>query len=126
MVLTYQDRAVRYRQLLKLLGTKEFGTPFSNLRNLERLGVTVHVETGSLEFLYAFLCDNVPIIASVQTSEFPHWNEASDHAVVVVGMNDSYLFINDPAFDTAPILVPHGDFDLAWLAQEELCGIIRV
>ena len=86
----------------------------------------VTIANGSLRQLYMLLSENVPIIVSVQTSEFPHWAEASEHAVVVVGMNRDHVFINDPAFDIAPILVPHGDFDLAWLAQEELYGVIRV
>lgn len=125
MVLTYLQRPVRYRQLLRTLGTKDFGTPFSNLRQLAQLGVTVTVAAGTLELLYTQLCEGVPSIVSVQTADFPHWENATEHAVVVVGMDRQYMFINDPAFDVAPILVPVGDFDLAWLAQEELYGVIR-
>lgn len=34
-------------------------------------------------------------------------------------MDHEYVYVNDPSFDIAPILVPIGDFDLAWLAMDE-------
>jgi ABC-type bacteriocin/lantibiotic exporter with double-glycine peptidase domain len=124
MVLSHLGHSVRYRQIIRLLGTQEFGTPFSNLRHLERLGVTVAVRPGNMQQLYTWLTENVPCIVSVQTAELPHWSHRSEHAVVVTGMNSQYVYVNDPAFDIAPILVPLGDFDLAWLAQAELCAVI--
>jgi ABC-type bacteriocin/lantibiotic exporter with double-glycine peptidase domain len=126
MALTHLGYAVRYRQIMRLLGTQAHGTPFSNLRNLTQLGVTVTVRTGDFSQIYASLTQNLPCIASVQTAELPHWSRRSEHAVVVTGMDSQYIYVNDPAFDIAPILVPYGDFDLAWLAQEELYAVIKL
>jgi len=125
MVLTYLGRSLRYRQVIRLLDTQEYGTPFSNLRYLDRLGVTTTVRSGDFRQLYQALTQNLPCIASVQTAELPYWHRRSEHAVVVTGMDSHYIYVNDPAFDIAPILVPHGDFDLAWLAQEELYAVIK-
>lgn len=125
MALTHIGHSVRYRQIIRLLGTQKHGTPFSNLRSLARLGVTVTVRPENFRQLYEALTQNLPCIASVQTAELPHWNRRSEHAVVIAGMDNQYVFVHDPAFDIAPILVPHGDFDLAWLAQEELYAVIK-
>jgi ABC-type bacteriocin/lantibiotic exporter with double-glycine peptidase domain len=125
MVLSYLGHSVRYRQVIRLLGTQEHGTPFSNLHSLARLGVTVTVRPGNFSQLHDALAQKLPCIASVQTAELPHWNRRSEHAVVIAGIDSQYIFVNDPAFDIAPILVPHGDFDLAWLAQEELYAVVK-
>lgn len=124
MALAYIGRTVRYRRLLRILGTQDHGTPFSNLRRLNQLGVTVVVGTGDFDQLYTYLTQNRPCIVSVQTAELPHWNRRSEHAVIVVGMDSAYVYLNDPAFEIAPILVPHGDLDLAWLAQGELYAVV--
>jgi predicted double-glycine peptidase len=46
------------------------------------------------------------------------------HAVVVVGLDDSSVYLNDPAMDYGPIRVSIGDFDLAWFNQEERYGVL--
>jgi predicted double-glycine peptidase len=65
-----------------------------------------------------------PVIVPLRTGELPHWSENIDHAVVVVGMDEHSVYLNDPAFATAPIQVPHGDFDLAWLEREEYYAVL--
>lgn len=119
MVLAHMGYAVRYGRLMRMLNTSDIGTPFSNLRSLSRLGVVVTVASGTLDLLYEHLCQNQPCIVPVQTVELPHWPHGTEHAVVVVGMDQEYVYMNDPSFDIAPILVPIGDFDLAWLAMDE-------
>jgi uncharacterized protein YvpB len=56
----------------------------------------------------------------VQTIELPYWSEPTDHALVVTGLDKTSIYLNDPAFANAPIQVPHGDFDLAWLERDEM------
>ncbi len=51
-----------------------------------------------------------------------HW--PCNHAVVVTGLDDDYIYLNDPAFTNAPIQVRRGDFDLAWLAQDEYYALL--
>lgn len=119
MVLMYLGRSVRYGRLLRLLGTQDHGTPFSNLRHLDQLGVRVTIASGNFEQLAYHLSHNRPCIATVQTADLPHWARQTDHAVVVVGIDSQYIYLNDPAFEIAPIIVPRGEFDLAWLAKDE-------
>ena len=124
MIMMYYNQTVRYRRLLRVLGTQEYGTPFSNLRRLNEFGYAVEITNGTLEQLYLQLLQRRPTISSVQTSQLPYWPRASEHAVAIVGMDDRYVYVNDPVLDNGPTPVPLGDFDLAWLEQDELCAVI--
>ncbi|MCB0110491.1 MAG: C39 family peptidase [Caldilineaceae bacterium] len=127
MILSYYERRVRFWRLRRLLATKSFGTPFSNLQQLESGGVKVTLETrGDLSVLHRYLVQNIPCIASVQTEHLPYWTYNTLHAVVVVGIDSSQIYLNDPELPEAPVAVPLGDFDLAWLAQDERYAVLQV
>jgi uncharacterized protein YvpB len=126
MICRYWGSAVLYPDLIARLGTTpDVGTPFPNLRRLTRYGFHVQIEAGTLAGLYRLLQSGQPVVVAVQTGELPYWeNEWSQHAVVVVGMTESTILLNDPAVQPAPIGVSLGDFDLAWLAQGEAFAVI--
>lgn len=65
-------------------------------------------------------------VAFVKTGELPYWDEDCDHAVVVAGLDDEVVYLNDPAFPDAPVQVPRGDFDLAWLGRDEFFAALVV
>jgi len=67
-----------------------------------------------------------PCIAFVKTGELPYWKRSVDHAVVVAGIDDGYVYLNDPDLPTAPISVSLGDFDLAWLEHDEMYAVLTV
>ncbi len=127
MVCQYHKISVRYERLVKLLAIQSgVGTAFSNIEQLDRLPISiVHNTGGQLSQLYDLLGEGWPIITSVQTGELPHWSGHNTlHAVVVVGMGPEHVFLNDPGFPSAPMRVPIGDFDLAWLTQDERYAIL--
>jgi ABC-type bacteriocin/lantibiotic exporter with double-glycine peptidase domain len=126
MALTHLGVTVNYGQLIRLLGTiPGFGTPSFRLHNVvQALGINIEYGHGTLATLYKHLQQGHPPIAFVQTGQLPYWHEDVPHAVVVVGMNGREIYLNDPAFVQAPIAVPLGDFDLAWLERDEYYAVI--
>ncbi len=120
MVLDYLNIKIGYDQLLKLLGTQPFGTFASQLHKLETLNLTVIYKRGTFEELYDHLTRNHPCIAFVMTGQLPYWTEDKSHAVVVVGLDDDFIYLNDPDVSKAPVQVSRGDFDLAWLEWDEM------
>jgi len=125
MVLNYWRVSVQYQRLFKLLNIqKGLGTPFPHIREVVRMGVNVTYQRGGLIDLHTFLLKGSPIIVPVRTIELPYWDADTDHAVVVVGMDERYIYLNDPAFARAPIAVTHGDFDLAWLERDEYYAVL--
>lgn len=127
MVLDYRGLSIRYHLLVNLLQIKRsIGTPFSTIRELEKQRIRVtYKQHGTLQELYELLTNDLPCIVDVATEELPHWQQISTrHVVVVVGMDSEYVYLNDPAFANAPVRVPIGDFDLAWLQRDERYAVL--
>ena len=125
MALNYLGVRRPYRRILRTLGTiVELGTPFSNISHLQAFGVFVTVDEGTFESLHHRLMQNQPCIVSVNTGELPYWEQATAHAIVVIGLDDVNIYAHDPDLPHGPIAIPLGDFDLAWLEGDELYAVL--
>lgn len=126
MLFGYFGLPFDYQRFVRLLRIRsQIGTPFSQVRELSKLGIPVIYQQGTLTELYTHLTAGLPCIVSVQTGELPYWQSTKlQHAVVVVGIDSDFIYLNDPAFFNAPAQVALGDFDLAWLEQDEFYAVI--
>lgn len=127
MCLAFLQRSVAYEQLVSLLGIQlGVGAPFPHIQKLAQLGLSINYRGyGSLEELYTLLLAGWPSIASVQTQDLPYWHGVNVyHVVVVVGMDAEHVHLHDPDLPAGPVTVSLGDFDLAWLAQDETYAVI--
>lgn len=124
MLFAYHQIRVRYKRLYKLLGVKWHGTPFSNLTRLSQLGMDVYLDRHNLNAIQQQLSARNPLIVPVQAGELPHFDEPTNHAVVIVGIDPAYIYINDPSLEKGAFPVPKGDFDLAWLEKSERYAIL--
>jgi len=116
MVLAYlgfpstQDRLARELDVRPPLGA-----PASNVTRLRSNILDVTFTSGDLNDLQSHLARGNPPIVFVQAGEFPHWRgHISQHAVVVVGVDERSVHVLDPAAGADPISIPSGDFLLAW------------
>lgn len=116
MVVSHYRQQCDYLQLAKTLRIRpDLGTPFSSVLFLEQLGYHIgYREEGTLEILHRLLTFGYPAIVAVDTGELSYWNVTTGHVVVVVGINDDRIYLNDPAVNESPLAVPVGDFLLAW------------
>jgi len=126
MALANLGRAIDYPQLLKLLRIRDYGAPASNIRVLENLGLTVVYSQTGLAGLKAMLQEGHPVIVFVRTGELPYWTYSTDHALLVVGYDESLFYVIDPAQSEALISVPAGDFELAWLERDYFYALITL
>lgn len=126
MVLNYLHVPMAYQQLLRLLRVDAIGTPFRNLRHLESLGLSVFIGEGNLSTLREHLESGLPSIVAVDTAQLPYWQEATDHAIVVVGIDERQIYVNDPDIPTVPQPISLAEFELAWLEKDYLCAVIRL
>lgn len=124
MVLKHLGFDVPQARLARLLGTRAFGTPARHVTRLESLGVQVTVGPYSEASLRRWLHQNVPPIVFLQTDALTYWETTTYHAVVLVGMDENRVYLNDPAVDTAPQNTDIPSFLLAWSEFDNLAAII--
>ena len=126
MVLDYLHIPTAYNRLSQLLKIDAIGTPFRNLDNLQAVGLSILIEEGSIQSLKDYLEIGLPVIVAVDTHQLSYWDEATDHAVVVVGIDAENVYLNDPDLSTAPQAVSLAEFELAWLEKDYLAAIIQL
>jgi len=128
MALEFLGIACTQRQIATQIGYIEgAGTPASNVARLSSWRINVqYLPEAKLDDLRRGLEKGNIIIALVRTGELPYWEDDVPHAVVVVGVDTmaDIVYVNDPAFEYAPIAVPVGDFTLAWDALGNPCAVI--
>lgn len=126
MVLDYIGRSIPYTQLCELLQIGPIGAPRRNVINLTRHGFDVTYREATLTILAQnYLQLSEPVIAFVDTSELHYWATTTNHAVVVVGLDENNVFVLDPVFPDSQQAVPHEEFQLAWLSADYTCAIIH-
>ena len=126
MVLAYLEQPALQEDIARQIGARRFGTPASNIQRLRTWGLIVDYRSGSLEELSAALSESNAPIVFVRTSELPYWREDTPHAVVVVGMDETHVYLLDPAHpDKVPVGVSIGDFALAWSHFEQAYALIQ-
>ena len=128
MLLSHLGRQIDYAHLRQLLNIQPHGAPAGNIRRLTQLNFKVTYSQTDMSGLEAMLQQGHPVIVFVRTAELPHWTYSTDHALVVVGYDDDQLFVNDPDRETdeAPIAVPRGNFELAWLERDYYYALVVV
>ncbi len=111
----YQGVTLDEQELCDLLDTQEAGAPIWNLLLLDQRLTGCHVDLDSLSFerMQEWLAADVPPITFVATRHLSYWQHETIHAVVVVGIGDDEIHVNDPAFADAPRVVTHREFALA-------------
>lgn len=115
MVLAYYGRQVSQAQLIRLLGTTDAGTPFSRLRLLSELGVTISIRAdGTL----AELQTRLPAIVGLHTRWLSGHSIESQHAVVVTDIDSEGVVILDPAQAANPIQLSENEFLTAWFEMD--------
>ncbi len=126
MVLGYLGfRFAQDRLALELDVRPPLGAPASYVTRLHSDVVDVTFTSGDLDDLREHLACNWPPIVFVQAGEFPHWQgHVSQHAVVVIGVDERAVHILDPAASAAPVSTPIGDFLLAWSELDYIYALI--
>jgi ATP-binding cassette subfamily B protein len=125
MVLAYHGRDLSEADLRALLGTGSHGTPARNLMAVASLGFDVQLGPANLSQLRDALTAGLAPIVFVDTGPLDYWQTDCAHVAVVVGIDDTSVYLNDPFFDTAPQQTSIGSFLLAWAQNGHLAAILR-
>ncbi len=120
MVFAYWDIARSQKTIGEQLGMRlPLGVPASRIQRIASSSLAVIYATGYLDTLAENIKVDIPVIAFIQAGELPHWfGHRFQHAILVVGLDERFVYILDPAVDKQVIAVPEGDFMLAWGEME--------
>jgi len=125
MILSYLGDEISEARLARVMGSYWFGTPASNVLHLSSLGYQVTYERISFEQLRTYLAKQVPCVIFVRTGGLPYWDDDVPHAVVVIGIEDTTVYLHDPALDIGPTAVDATAFLLAWADLDNYCATIE-
>jgi ABC-type bacteriocin/lantibiotic exporter with double-glycine peptidase domain len=116
MVLAYWGIPQAQEAIAKQLGVRlPIGVPAPQIQRLASRLLTVVYAMGALDTLNKNIQAGIPVIVFLQAGELPHWfGHRFQHAILVVGIDKRSVHILDPAVDEQVIIVPQGDFMLAW------------
>lgn len=127
MVLAYLGLMPTYKTLTSLLDTRSFGTPFRNLKRLEKLGISVNFDHCGIDEIAYYTQNNSPVIVALHTADLKYWSGIeTDHVVVVTGIDALSVHVHDPSLDHGPHTVPHHEFELAQLKFDNICALFSV
>jgi len=124
MLLAHLESPVLESKVSELFEATEIGTPASRVLRLKKWGYRVIYRSAALAELGGWLVEGISPIVFVHTQFLDYWTENSPHAVVLVGMDENDIYLNDPAFATAPQLCSLDGFIAAWTEMDEVAAVI--
>jgi ABC-type bacteriocin/lantibiotic exporter with double-glycine peptidase domain len=124
MVLAFLGDEQTEATLARQLGTKTYGTPVRNAERLRDKGYQVTVGSLTRVELEVYLSNALPVITRVWTAMLDYWDVVTSHVLVVVGYDESVVYLNDPAFVSAPQPVAWDAFLAAWAEYDETAVVI--
>lgn len=105
----------------------DFGVPASNIMRLRTQEISVgHVIEANIMDVQGWLEQDAAVIAYLQTRFLSYWQgHQTQHAVLVIGLDERNVHLLDPAQDETPIAAPIEEFLLAWDEMAFTMSIIR-
>jgi ABC-type bacteriocin/lantibiotic exporter with double-glycine peptidase domain len=125
MVLAHHGQSLPEADLRQLLETKPSGTRAGNLTAVASLGFHVRLDASNLAQLRDAVTAGLPPIVFLDTGALDYWQVDCAHVTVVVGIDDTSVYLNDPFFDTAPQRTSLASFLRAWAANSHFAAFLR-
>lgn len=124
IILAYFGSPVTEETVSTLFDALPEGTPASRVLRLRQWNFHVIYQSASVHDLRSWLQRGIPPIVFVQTGFLEYWSINVRHAVVVVGLDETTIWLHDPAFAEAPHSCLLDGFLAAWAEMDETVAII--
>jgi hypothetical protein len=112
------------KEIARILGSYEYGTPASRVRRLKRKGYQVLFGSFTFDHLKSHLNAGLFPIVFVRADMLPWANFAGFHALVMANISAVDVALLDPAQDSGPTSLSIDGFLLAWEEFDSLAAII--
>jgi ABC-type bacteriocin/lantibiotic exporter with double-glycine peptidase domain len=125
MVLAHFGCQQTEEALRQLLSTQPSGTRARNVASLAILGFDVSLQASNVSQLRDAISTNTPVIVFLETGALDYWTLDVFHVVVLVGIDSTTVYLNDPFFDTAPHSLSLAKFEKAWAKTRQFAAFVR-
>ncbi len=126
MVLAYWRIERKQAKIAKELGLiPGAGVSGNRVKTLASKKLEIFYGAGTLIDLDSALVQSIPPIVLVNTGELPYWQQTTAHVVVLLGIDQQTVYLNDPGLPQGNTAVSLGDFELAWDEMVNLYALIH-
>jgi len=125
MILGHYGEQRTEAELIALLGCTPFGTTAEAVRCVVQLGYEVQVIYSTFEGLQNHVAAGWLVIVFLRTGALEYWAADVPHAVVVIGYNEEFVYLDDPYFESAPQKATIASFRRAWWRTKNRMAVIR-
>lgn len=125
MVLEYYGDRRSETELITRLECTPFGTTAEATRGVSDLGYEVEVAYSTFEEIQIHIASRRPLVAFLRTGALDYWSSDAPHAVLVIGYDDQFVYLDDPFFDVAPQKSSLPSFQRAWWKAKNRMCVIR-
>jgi len=127
MVLAYLGIDRSELEISAALASQKDGTSVMNIELLSEInwGVVVRTAEVSPYKLKSYLDQGIPVIVAVWTSSLPYWTRDLPHALVIIGYDETNVYLHDAKFPEAPKTVPWNSFLTVWEDFGRFSAIIQ-
>lgn len=127
MIFEYWNEPISESELIERLQIEiPIGTPFPMIERVRSRRILARLISLTDAQLRLLLSKGIPIICRLWTVMLPYWNEKdTSHVVVVVGYDDQYVYLNDPAFADAQKPVLWDGFLAAWEEYDRQAAVLQ-
>lgn len=86
----------------------------------------MHQDDEEIEQFGPYIESGLPIIVAVDGDDPTQWPYYNHHAIVVIGFDDEFVYVNDPAQPETGLAVDVVNFQLAWSRRDYVYAVIRL
>jgi len=129
MVLSFFNITKSEQDIRRLVKIKPAGVNPLNLIHLKNWDIEVNISFSNFDILEDIITQKKPSIALLWTGELDYWDSEKYfdylHAVVVIGIDNENILVNDPAFSKYPQHFPVNNFLEAWSYSQYMLILIE-
>jgi ABC-type bacteriocin/lantibiotic exporter with double-glycine peptidase domain len=126
MVLAALGRHYSEAELAQVMESYSFGTPASRVTRLQSLGYHVRYATMTAAELWEALEEGTSPIVFVWADFLPWADFTGFHALVLVDLTDTHVWLHDPALEDGPTQLSIDGFLLAWEEFDRKTAVITL
>ncbi|OQY48444.1 MAG: hypothetical protein B6242_02355 [Anaerolineaceae bacterium 4572_78] len=126
MSLAYHQYHTTETDISQLFNSNKISTPISQVKKLHQWGYDVFYGSVDMAQLRQWLAEGVVPIVCLQTEFLGYWQVITHHTAVIIGIDKTHVYLNDPAFHVVPQIASLDNFQIGWQKMDRIAIAISI